>query len=143
MERNPGEREHSSAQGRILIYLTRNYPHLLDLVLPEQCVQVTPSRFRIPDICVLSESAPWERIIRTAPELCIEILSPEDSLSRVTDRLRDYLEMGVPVCWVIDPVRERGWTAWSGGPLEEVSDGMLRARGIEMPLLAACKKAQL
>jgi hypothetical protein len=39
--------------------------------------------------------------------------------------------MGVPVCWIIDPARSEGWVA-TPGRLEEATDGILRAGGIEM-----------
>lgn len=41
--------------------------------------------------------------MRTPPLLCIEILSPEDSFGNMRTRVRDYLDMGVPEVWVIDP----------------------------------------
>src|SRR5580692_5211528 len=97
VERNLGEFEHSSAQREILLFLATHYPHLRKRLLPEQRVQVRPNRFRIPDICLLAESAPRQKIISDAPELCIEILSPEDTLSRTMERVRDYFNMGVPM----------------------------------------------
>jgi hypothetical protein len=48
-------------------------------------------------------------------------------------RINEYLGMGVPTCWIIDPVRREGWVA-TPGRLEEATDGTLRASGIEMPL---------
>ncbi len=41
--------------------------------------------------------------------------------------------MGVPVCWIIDPLVLRAWTVTSAG-LVEVKDGILRAGEIEMLL---------
>jgi len=35
--------------------------------------------------------------------LCIEVLSPEDRLSRMTKRMDDFARMGVPNLWIIDP----------------------------------------
>ena len=37
------------------------------------------------------------------PALCVEILSPEDRLSRVAKVVADYLAFGVPMIWIIDP----------------------------------------
>lgn len=133
VERNLGEFEHSSAQREIVLFLAARFPRLRKRLQPEQRVQVGPNRFRIPDICVLAEDAPRQRIIDVPPELCIEILSPEDTLSRTMERVRDYFNMGVPMCWIVDPVSRGGWVA-TPGRLEEATDGILRARGIEMPL---------
>ena len=35
--------------------------------------------------------------------LCIEVLSPDDTMSRTLVRVREFLEMGVPEVWVFDP----------------------------------------
>jgi hypothetical protein len=56
-------------------------------------------------------------------------------LNEVVERLDDYFQMGVPVCWVIDPVKGRGWIA-TPGQLSEPSDCIQRAGDIEMPLSA-------
>jgi Uma2 family endonuclease len=133
VERNVGERKHSKAQRKILYYIGDRYPELRERVFPEQRVQVKPKRFRVPDICLAAENAPEEEVFVTAPSLCIEILSPEDTLTRTLERIRDYLEMGVPVCWILDPVSGQTWTA-KPGRLEDTTDGVLRASGIEMPV---------
>ncbi|HWF07353.1 MAG TPA: Uma2 family endonuclease [Bryobacteraceae bacterium] len=78
LERNFGERDHSTTQRNIILCFARRYPRSISRLLPEQRVQVNATRFRIPDICLLGENAPPEQIIRTPPVLCIEILSPED-----------------------------------------------------------------
>jgi len=96
-------------------------------------LQVTPTRFRIPDVMVLSSDAPREEIVRTPPLLCIEILSPEDRMSRIMERVRDYFQIGVPVCWIIDLANRSAWVA-TPGQLTEPADGILRAGEIEMSL---------
>lgn len=133
--RNLGEFDHSRAQAEIIVWLRTHYRWLSGRVLPEQRVQVKPGRFRIPDICVLAENAPREAITRTPPLLCIEILSRDDRMSEIMERVDDYFQMGVPVCWIIDPLGRRGWIA-TPGQLSEPSDGILRAGDIEMPIAA-------
>jgi Uma2 family endonuclease len=66
---------------------------------------VRPTRFRIPDVCAIPLSDPLVEILRTPPLLCIEILSREDRMSEIQERVEDYLAMGVPAVWVIDPHR--------------------------------------
>jgi Uma2 family endonuclease len=132
-ERNVGERKHSGTQGEIIFCLRTRYPHLRWRVLAEQRVQVNAMRFRVPDVCVLAEDAPKEEIVRTAPVLCIEILSPKDTMNKMMERVKDYFSMGVPVCWVINPIAREAWIA-TPGHLTEATDGVLRARNIEMPL---------
>jgi Uma2 family endonuclease len=133
VERNLGEFEHSSAQREILLFLAARYPHLRKRLLPEQRVQVRLNRYRVPDVCILAAGPLGQNIVTTAPDLCIEILSPEDTLSKTVDRLKDYFAMGVPTCWIVDPASRQGWVA-TPGRLEEASDGVLRAAGLEMAL---------
>jgi Uma2 family endonuclease len=133
VERNLGEKKHSRAQREILFFLGGRYPQLRELLFPEQRVQVRTNRYRIPDICIIAAEAADQEIITTPPDLCVEILSPEDTMTRTLDRIKDYFTMGVPTCWIIDPVSREGWVA-TPGHLEQAIDGILRARGIEMPL---------
>ena len=39
------------------------------------------------------------------PLMVIEILSPEDRLSRFTERTDEYLDFGVENIWIVDPTR--------------------------------------
>lgn len=140
VERNLGERRHSRTQREILYFLRDHYPQLRERLYPEQRVQVKPQRYRVPDVCITQADAPEEEIFTTPPALCIEILSPEDTLIRTMERIRDYLDMGVPLCWIVDPVSGQGWVA-TPGRLEDAADGILRSNGmgydaIEMPLAA-------
>lgn len=138
VERNLGETKHSKAQRRIIYYLGDHYTALRDRIYPEQRVQVKPNRFRIPDLCITgitAVDAPDEEIFRTPPELCIEILSPKDTMTRTLEKIKDYFQMGVPLCWILDPVARQGWIA-TPGKLEDAADGVLRAGTIEMPVRA-------
>jgi Uma2 family endonuclease len=94
-------------------------------VLPEQRVQLTPTRFRIPDICVLSPGAPRENVVRHPPFLCIEILSKDDSMADIMERVEEYLAMGVPNVWVIEPLRRRGYHFTAEG-MHEAKGGVHR-----------------
>jgi Uma2 family endonuclease len=63
----------------------------------------------------LRADAPREQIITRPPLIVIEILSPEDRLSRFQDRIDDYLAFGVENIWVIDPERREAYTATASG----------------------------
>jgi Uma2 family endonuclease len=65
-----------------------------------------------------------EQIIRTPPLLCIEILSPEDRMSRTREKVRDYLDMGVPEVWVVDP-QSRSVSVCTGPAMIEHTTGEL------------------
>ena len=133
--RNSGEKSHGKLQKALLLFLAAREKDWGVFVIQEQRVQVNPSRFRIPDLCVMT-TEPGEEVFTTPPHLCVEILSPEDRLSRLEDRVDDYLKMGVPYVWVLDPHTRR---AWSITPLEgwrEEKSGILKTENpaLEVPL---------
>lgn len=137
-ERNLGERTHSKLQGKIVVYFMIHYGHLGIEVYPELRVQVKPTRFRVPDILV-TLGDPGEEVLTRPPFLCVEILSPEDRMSRIETKINDYLEMGVPWVWVLDPYTKQAFVANAAEGLREVKNGMLRTEDplLEFPLSEA------
>jgi Uma2 family endonuclease len=123
-ERNMGETPHSGLQSFFGWYF-RNYQDEWRIdVFTEQRVQITKQRFRVPDVCLTSLDEPFERIIRTPPILCIEILSSEDSLATIQPRIIDYALMGVPCSWVVDPWKRAVFTAGPDGILHPVTGSL-------------------
>jgi Uma2 family endonuclease len=133
IERNVGELSHGRLQALVTAWLLQRESRWRIKVVTEVRLQVKSSRFRVPDIMVISSRAPREEIVKTPPLLCIEILSPEDRMGRYMERINDYFELGVPACWIIDPAARLAWVA-SPGILTPALDGVLRAGDIEMPL---------
>jgi Uma2 family endonuclease len=43
-------------------------------------------------------------LIDGAPTLAVEVLSPSNTQEEVTDKVREYLQAGVALLWVIDPI---------------------------------------
>jgi len=134
LERNLGGYDHSRPQMLLGAYFFLREKERQIRVVPEQRVQVSPRRFRIPDVCVVLASSPVEPIFRHPPFICIEILSKDDSFKSILDRLDDYVAMGVANIWVIEPHTRRGYT-YSAGFIE-AKDGVLRVAGsdIAVPL---------
>ena len=123
-EHTLGEQPHSGLQREFIVYLHSRRKKWGIEIWPEQRVQTTATRFRIPDVCV-TIGEPDEPIFRTAPFLCIEILSSEDRMTRVEKRLQEYLDMGVRFVWVVNPVSRAAWI-YSGAGKQAVTDGLLR-----------------
>jgi Uma2 family endonuclease len=121
-ERNMGELPHSKLQMYFGWYFRNHRDEWHVEPLSEQRVQVSEKRYRIPDVCLIARDAPHELILRTPPVLCIEILSREDRMTEIQERIEDYLAMGVPAVWVIDPWRRKAFLALSDGILRPVHD---------------------
>jgi Uma2 family endonuclease len=136
LERNLGERDHSKLQREFILYFGTRAKQWGIHVFPEQRVQVSAQRFRIPDVCVVVGREPQEQIFRDPPFICIEILSKDDSVRSTQKRIDDYLKFGVPYVWVVDPAERRAWTCSLDGN-REVKDGVLRTENpsIEVSLV--------
>jgi Uma2 family endonuclease len=116
-ERNVGKKEHGKLQFRIAILLKRTRK-LVPFI--ETRLRISMTRFRVPDVCAYAEE-PDESIFTKAPVLCIEILSPEDRLSRITEVVQDCLSMGVPTVWVLDPLKKKASIVDAAAGFREVS----------------------
>lgn len=103
--------EHASIQGFLIRELWAVCRSLGFFAVPEQRVQTRGDRFRVPDVCVVTEKPegePGRRIVTRPPYLAIEILSPEDTAVETMEKVREYLHFGVAWVWVIDPVALTG-----------------------------------
>ena len=109
-ERNLGEFEHARLTGLFFAYFYAQEKQTHAKALVEQRIRVTPDRVRICDFVLLRPGAQREDVTQTPPLLCIEILSPEDRLARATLVLEDYLRMGVPHIWLVDPLHRVTYT---------------------------------
>ena len=99
--------EHACMQGFLIEELRVIGRRLGFFAVPEQRVQTRPDRFRVPDVCVVTEKPegePGRRIVTRPPYLAVEILSPEDTAVETMEKVREYLHFGVAWVWVIDPV---------------------------------------
>lgn len=67
-----------------------------------------PDTARAADVIFISHDRLAQRKARrgfldVAPELVVEVLSPDDAWSDVTQKLREYFAIGVQLVWVADP----------------------------------------
>jgi len=127
-ERNVGEKEHSILQQALVFLFRLNREAWQIEVFPELRVQVAPTRYRVPDVTVVSAGLSWKRILRTAPLIIAEIASPEDRLRKTMERIDDYLNMGTKHVWLLDPEVRRGYVCSRSG-LQEPEGGVLVVPG--------------
>jgi Uma2 family endonuclease len=73
-----------------------------------QCFPWDSGRVRRPDVSFIAAGRlPGNRLPRghasIAPDLAVEVVSPNDGYSEVRGKVREYLRAGVRLVWVIDP----------------------------------------
>jgi Uma2 family endonuclease len=125
LERNLGERDHSRIQGLILAHLVAHEKEWRVVALVAQRVQVKATRFRVPDVCVVSADDPDDPIVQRPPIVCIEILSQDDRMSAMHEKVDDYLAMGVRHVWLIDPSTRHAYDFTTDG-MREPEGGLLK-----------------
>ena len=116
-DRNVGRWEHARLQALLASSFQSQEKSWSVKVATAQRVQVSSTRIRIPDVMVVSRG-PQPEVTVDPPELVVEILSPDDTYTETQSRSADYLHMGVPCVWIIDPTSRTGrqcigdaWTA--------------------------------
>lgn len=120
-ERNLGEPEHAVVQGALVEWF-RAHAKAWDIwVLPEIRLQITPSRFRVADVGLSPRRHPINQLKQQPPLAVIEIVSPEDRISRYSKRIDDYRSMGIGHIWVINPQTRRGYDCSTGSWTETKS----------------------
>jgi Uma2 family endonuclease len=104
--------EHSRIQAR-LVRLIDNFaePRRLALSFPELRVRFE-GRSLVPDVAVFrwdrvqrKPSGRLENVVTIAPDIAIEITSPEQPAAALVDKCRGYVDNGVVVALLLDPDR--------------------------------------
>jgi Uma2 family endonuclease len=72
-----------------------------------QCFLDAPDKVRKPDVSFVRldrlPGGPPKGHCRVAPDLAIEVISPNELYSEVEEKVDEYLAAGVRLVWVIDP----------------------------------------
>lgn len=102
-ERKMGEQSHVRVQVFFITSFGARKEALGIRVDAEQRVQVSGERFRVPDVSLMRVGDPYEEIVRTPPLLSIEVLSRDDRMAEMEEKIDDYLKMGVRAVWVVNP----------------------------------------
>ena len=103
--------------------------------------------FRLPNGATRSPDAAWVRRERLAdltadqkqkflplcPDFVVELRSPTDSLPLLQDKMREYVENGARLGWLLDPTEHRVYVYRPGSEVEQL-DGVYSLSGeTELP----------
>ncbi|MDQ2900020.1 MAG: Uma2 family endonuclease [Acidobacteriota bacterium] len=125
VERNVGQRKHARLQYLIVHYMCARESEWGITGFVEQRIRVAPNKFCVADVCAVRNDRPDEEILEAPPLFTIEILSDGDSFSEVEKKAREYLDLGVPYVWTIDPETGRCFRH-TPEALLILADGVLR-----------------
>ncbi|HEY9516242.1 MAG TPA: Uma2 family endonuclease [Gemmatimonadaceae bacterium] len=93
-------------------------------------IESNPDTVRAPDLAFLARDRtsqlPPRGYAPLAPDLIVEIVSPDDSASEVLSKIAAWLEAGVRLEWVIDPRRSVAQVYRGDGSISLIAaDGLL------------------
>jgi Uma2 family endonuclease len=133
-ERNLGQFDHANLQRVLIGIFFLNQTKWKVIALPEQRLRITSTRYRVPDLLVVPADYDRSPIVSIAPLLCIEILSPDDTIREIVERSEDYLGLGTPQVWIFDPAKKRAYIHGAKGLHEADSASTLQCGAIEIAL---------
>lgn len=118
-----GEIIYMSPTGHLHGFLESNFDRILGAFVYQQKLgrvlvgevgiytQRNPDTVRAADVAFISRQR-WSQVqsqsyLDVAPELVVEILSPDDAWSELMEKLEEYFSIGVQMVWVADPRRQQ------------------------------------
>ncbi len=130
---------HSELQSHLSFLFRQAYRHQYS-IYSELDFEFASGKTR-PDLCIMPKrKANWlvdEIIVRDVPITTIEILSPEQSLPSLTDRIyKKHFPAGVKTVWLVVPIVQTVSILLPDGQQVNVSTGLVKdpVTGIELAL---------
>jgi len=111
----PAGGRHGVAANRLAYYLTGHVlPNKLGEVFAAETgfiLRRNPDTVRAPDVAYVAKERLPEgplpsMFLQLAPDLLAEVVSPSDRPSEVQAKVEDWLQSGVRLVWVVDPVTQ-------------------------------------
>ncbi|HWE02083.1 MAG TPA: Uma2 family endonuclease [Tepidisphaeraceae bacterium] len=102
-----------------------------------QCFDGNPTKIRKPDTTVIRLDRlnklrdPNPGYMPIVPDLAVEVISPNDVVYDVDEKIREYLDAGFPLVWLADP-KARTVTVYprNGRPVIHTADDELTAEAV-------------
>ncbi len=141
VERNLGTKPHARIQAKC----SRKLDEYLDthpggyVVVEMHCRLKAGgfTRFRIPDVAVvLNDDSTEQRYLERAPDLVVEVRSPEDPLTSQLRKMEDYFENGCRLAWLVLPEESAVIILTPGGAPRTAKAGETLDGGAVLPGLS-------
>lgn len=89
------------------------------------CFPGKPNQLRLPDVsCVRVDRLPFDQIgegfLKVRPDLAVEVISPNDRVYELEEKLDDYRAAGIPLVWLVYPPSRRVRVLRPEGPPTEL-----------------------
>ena len=111
---------HSNLQANLCLWFGQHKKEWKIIVGVESRTQVSSTQVRLPDV-VVDYKGHHPQVLTAPPLILIEILSPSDTFAAMQKRIDDYLKMGAPNVWIIDPEARLGFRYRPNVPAQEVA----------------------
>lgn len=129
VERSLPDYLHGRVQGAIFAFFWALRTELALFPCVETRMRLRSNLVLIPDVAVFYQREP-ERVPDTPPLVVVEVLSLDDRLTAVREKLEEYKAWGVPHVWLVDPHTRRFYMRDQG--LVEVTSLQIPELGIEL-----------
>jgi Uma2 family endonuclease len=129
MERSMPDYLHGKTQALVVAFFLARSDQFSLYPCVETRVRIRHGRYLTPDVAVFYPVEP-SGVPETPPLVAIEVLSPDDRMSEVREKLEEYRTWGVPHVWLIDPRLRRFYMCDAG--LIEQSTLRIPEMGIEL-----------
>jgi len=120
---------HGRVQGAIFAFFWALRTELALFPCVETRMRLRSNLVLIPDVAVFYPDEP-ARVPDTPPLVVAEVLSLDDRLTAVRDKLEEYKAWGVPHVWLVDPHGKRLYRCDKG--LTEITSLQIPELGIEL-----------
>jgi Uma2 family endonuclease len=114
VERSLPDNLHSKTQALLAGFFVAQRKALPVFPRTELRLKIRPKLILIPDVTVFHPTEPRDRYPDKPPFIAIEILSLDDKLNDVREKLEIYRNWGVPHVWLVDPYSRRMYTCDAG-----------------------------
>ena len=130
-ERCMGEQDHSAWQEALILWFGSHRKEWQLRARPELRVNVTAEHYQVPAITLVRNAELQDQILTRPPIAVFEILSPEDRVSRLFEKLEQYERMGIPNIIIVEPTGARLHRKYVSGKMIPCNEGILRLDGTE------------